>query len=229
MEVSSMKLLCDMQGELAEALQSLTGKQSNGLLDHFLVFLARYIDRAVDGYTVLRKASRVDSSKLLIRPAIEAMIRALAVQKQPELLYRIARTERMEFSRMARPIAVKAGRDYDTGDEKAWNVFKQKYVAHFPKHKLVDKELKLSDAAEIAGIKSYYDRAYRFYCPFVHAAFRPRTLDAHTDSIDNWTMATCACGGLEIVVFAGGEAPKLNLLRARLRTLRTSRTAKAFN
>ena len=48
------------------------------------------------------------------------------------------------------------------------------------------------------------------------------TGDAHTDSIDNWTMATCACGGLGLVASAGGEAPKLISLRARLSALDTS-------
>ena len=130
---------------------------------------------------------------------------------------------------MARPIVAKAGRDYDAEDEKAWSAFKRKYTAQFPKHKLVEQPLDLRTAADFAGIASYYDRAYRLYCRFVHAAFKAMTGDAHTDSIDNWTMATCACGGLGLVASAGGEAPKLISLRARLSALDTSGTAKAVD
>jgi len=220
-EIRSMELLCDMQGELVRALNSLAGKESNGLLEKFLLYSAKYINRAADGYTVLRKASRIDASKLLIRPAIEAMIRAVAVQKQPDLLYTIAYDEQTKHRKMARPIAVNAGMDYDTEDEKAWSVFRRECVAQFPKHKLVEKELQLTTVADIVGIRPYYDRAYRLYCSFVHATFKAMMGDAHTDSIDNWTMATCALSGLEFVVSAGGEAPKLISLRARLSALQS--------
>ncbi len=214
-----MELLCDLQRELENALNSLAGKESDGLLDNFLVYSARYINNSADGYIFLRKASRIDASKLLIRPSIDAVVRSIAVQKQPDLLYRIAYTDRMEHKRMARPIAVQAGVDYDTETEKGWSAFKRKYSTHFPKHKLVEKELKLSNAAEIAGIKGYYDRPYRLYCGVVHASFKAMRGDTHTDPFDNWTMASCVCGGLDLVVAAGGEAPKLVALCAQLSAL----------
>ena len=118
-EIRSMELLCDMQGEACPCAELLGRKGQQGASGELLRwYSARYINRAAEGYTVLRKASMTDASKLLIRPAIEAMIRAMAVQKQPDFLYRIAYTERKDHGRMARPIVAKAGRDYDAEDER---------------------------------------------------------------------------------------------------------------
>lgn len=69
-ETASLELVEAMQEELRNALNSLAGKTSNGLLDHFVVFSAKQINWAADGYICLRKASKVDASKLLIRPSV---------------------------------------------------------------------------------------------------------------------------------------------------------------
>jgi hypothetical protein len=70
-EAKLLDLISEMQVQLATALNSLTGKQHKGLQDTFPVFSASHIDRALNGYILLRRASRIYASKLLIRPALE--------------------------------------------------------------------------------------------------------------------------------------------------------------
>jgi hypothetical protein len=216
-ETTSLKLLCDVQKELREALNSLGGKQSGGLLEHYLFYMAVHINRAAEGYVFLRQASRLDASRLLIRPAIEAMIRILAIRKDPSLLYRIAYTERMEDRKWVRPSAIRAGRNYDAEDEKEWMEFTKKYTAEFPAHRLEEKELRLREAATTADAESYYDSHYRLYCRFTHAAFGAATgsLD-DTHAEDNEAMAACAYCGLDAVASFGGGAPNLVSLGNRL-------------
>lgn len=216
-EIASLELLCEIQQHLRHALNSLGGKQSGGLLDHYLFFMAVHINRATEGYVLLRQASRLDASRLLIRPAIEAMVRILATRANPSLLYRTAYTERVEDRKWVRPWAIKAGRDYDTKDEKAWKEFTKKYVAEFPAHKLEEKELRLIEAATSAGAQSYYGSHYRLYCRFTHVAFGAAAGsldDTHTE--DNGAMAACAYCGLDAVASIGGVAPNLGSLGNRL-------------
>lgn len=221
-ENASLTLLCDMQSGLRDALNSLARRESNGLMDHFLVFLSAHINRAAEGYISLRRSARVDASKLLIRPGIEAMIRILAVQKHPELLFRIAFTERREDRKWIRPCAIQAGQDYDSQDQRQWDDFKREYRTHFPQHVLEETENSLFDTAKKAGMEGYYNSHYRLYCRFTHAALGATVGDLnYSDSEDNRTMALCVCCGLEAVASAGGDAPTLSSLRKRLSNLDT--------
>jgi hypothetical protein len=218
-ESISLELVHDMQGELRDALTSLAGKKRNGLLDNFVVYMAKYIDMAGDAYISLRRASKLDASKLLIRPSIEAAIQILAVQKKPDLLYRIAYTARMQDRKLVRPSAIKSGWNYDADDNKRWDQFEQRYRAHFPNHALDEKELLLIDAATTAGVGWYYD-VYRLYSRFTHAALTAATGALnYTDNDDNCHMAACVCCGLEAVAAAGAAPPNLDSFRRRLSAL----------
>ena len=163
MKTMSLELLCDIQRDLSHALNSLEGKQIRSRLDRYLFYMAVHINRAAEGYVFLRKASKLDTSRLLIRPGIEAMIRVLAVRKDASLLYRIAYTEGLEDRKWARPSFIKAGKDYDSEDKKAWKDFTNEYAAEFPTHKLEEKELTLFEAATTAGALPYYNAYYRLY------------------------------------------------------------------
>jgi hypothetical protein len=92
-EAVSLKLLCDMHGGLSRALNSLRGKKSNGLLDYFLFYLAAHMNRAAEGYIVVRKASKIDASKLLIRPRHDPHLGG-PKEARPALPDRLHRTER---------------------------------------------------------------------------------------------------------------------------------------
>src|SRR5437870_5415950 len=154
LETVWLELVADMQVELASALKSLAGKQHQGLQDVFPTMSAGHINRALDGYVLLRKASRIDASKLLIRPALESAIKILAVKKQPDLLYRIAYSERLEDQKWIGAAARRQGKDYGPQDKKNWDELTEAYSGHFPTHKLIEQKLSLRDrggGAKIGG------------------------------------------------------------------------------
>lgn len=142
-EIRSLKLVCEIQEELAAALNSLGGKKHRGLEDQFPFYCASHINRAVEGYVLLRQQFRLDASRLLIRPAIEAAIKILAVRNQPDLLYRIAYSERLEDKKWIGAAARREGVDYVAQEEDGWKEFVKTYSDHFPEHKLMDERLPL--------------------------------------------------------------------------------------
>jgi len=210
-----LELLSDAQAELANGLNSLGGRNNDGLRDEFPFYMVVHINRAAEGFLFLKKADRIDASRLLVRPAIEAMIKLSAVNKDASLLYRIAYTERIDDGKWIRP-AQKAA-DFDAEDEKAWQQFTQAYVTKFPNHKLAETRLSLFDAATTAGLDGFYNSHYRLYCKFTHAAFTAVTgvLD-HTHYEDNEAVMACTLCGLETIRALGGDVPNLKSLFDRL-------------
>ena len=199
-ENKSFELLVDFQTGIRYALDSLGGKPSQGLMDNYRLYVAAHVNRAADGFIYLRKAARTDSSKLLIRPAIEAIIKLFAIRKKPELLYRIAYTETVSDRKWLKEVSSTAGEKFnENADMKRWEDFKASYKAQFSAHPLVEKELTLLDTAKEAGIAGYYHSHYRTYCKYTHATLRAvgGSLDELSDSEDSRTMAFCVFAALE--------------------------------
>lgn len=71
-EQESLLLVEDVRRALCDALRSVEGKPHPAYAFSYIYFLSGYVNRAADGFVLLRENGRVDSSKLLIRPAIEA-------------------------------------------------------------------------------------------------------------------------------------------------------------
>ncbi len=84
-EEKSLKLVEDFVGALTHALDSLGGKKPNTILDNYRFWSSKHLQRAVEGFAFLRRSERVDSSKFLVRPAIEMLIRLEAATKHPDL------------------------------------------------------------------------------------------------------------------------------------------------
>ncbi len=224
-ETTSLELVQALQGELRNALNSLGVGTSKGLLDHFVVFLAKHINTAADGYISLRKALKIDASKLLIRPSIEAALQIVAVRNKPELLYRFAHNERTQDRKLYKPQAIKLGEDYDVKDKKRWEDFTGEYKSFFPAHQLLEQDISLFDAAKAAGLDWYYEVYYRLYCRFTHALLAATTGSLNwTDAEDNPQMAVATCCAVEAVQSAGGVAPNLIALRSRLNDIGSGRT-----
>jgi uncharacterized protein DUF5677 len=229
----SFELLCDLQNELGSALASLAGKQSQGFRDNYYNLSAGHINRAAEGFIFLRKELRIDASKFLIRPAIEAMIRLEAVKRQPELLFRIAHTERIKDQKWRTRAAIRRGVTYDVvAEQKQWNEAKKKCVAQFGTHPLDERDLNLRDTAkeidrnlnrrdtakEIAKVmEDYYDDYYLMYSAYTHAALGALTgsLNELTDPEDSATMGLCVFSALDIVATIGASTPNLESLRER--------------
>ena len=213
-----LELLADLQKELQGALNSLGGQLPKAITDRYYLNAGAYINKAADGYLMLRTAGRVDASKLLIRPAIEMMIRTEALRRQPDLFYQIGYTESQDDKRWFGPAAARVGAAYDRkADPPGWSEFETKYRQEFPNTPPKRRILTLACAAQVAGLKDYYDSHYRMYCKYAHAALRATggSLDPLSDREDTRTMVLCAISALDAVAAIGASVPQLEALRIR--------------
>lgn len=215
----ALDILADLQEELQSALNSLGGKQSKAITDRYYLNAGGYINRAAEGFLLLRTAGRIDASKLLIRSALEMMIRIEALRKQPELLYQFGFTESEDDKKWFRPAAARLGKPFDDKtDPPGWGEFEIRFKQAFPNAALKRQRVSLADAARIAGLMDYYDTHYRMYCKYTHAALRATGgyLDTLSDPEDTRTMVNCTFSALVATADIGGSAPQLNALRARV-------------
>jgi hypothetical protein len=225
-ETKSLKLLCDMCNELSRAVNSLGDKVAQSLFDNFNFHSAKFINQAAEGFIFLRQATppRIAASKLLIRPVLEIKFRLEAIQKQPELLFRIAYRESEEDRKWTASIAAIAGKEdnyYRATHEQHWKDFKAKYAEQFPNHELVERTITTAQLAAAADLAYYYDTHYRMYCRYTHAALQAigGSLDRLSNSEDNRTIAVCTLTALRALAPIGADVPKLDLLADRLNKL----------
>jgi Family of unknown function (DUF5677) len=220
-EQRSLSLLCDIQQELANALKSVEGKQTRGALDKYYFYSADYINRATDGFIFLRKSGRIDASKFFVRPVIETMFRIEAIQKKPELFYRIAYSESIvEDPKWIGSAAKRAGTEFKKEAlSKGFAEFKTKLARQFPNVALEDEYISLWEIAEAGGYARYYNSHYRMYCRYTHGALRAMggSLTNLTDPEDNRAMGLCAFSAANVLSKIGAEAPNLQSLLQRLK------------
>lgn len=215
-EEQAIELVEDIQKELASALNSLGGRKSSGIHDHYFVHGAGHVNSAADGFIRLRREGRVDASKLLVRPVIEILFRIEAVRRTPEMLFQIAYSERLEderwFSRLA------PGSWDPSVAEKEWQAFKAQYAKQCPSHSLTETKLTVFEIAKSAQLDRFYNGQYRMYCQYEHGASRATSgsLDSLSDSHDSRTMAFCAFVALNALVSNGVSSSSLGTLKARL-------------
>ena len=187
-EVSLLELLEKVQKILADGLNSLGGKSPATPEAHYLSWAAVFVNRAVDGYLHLRKSGRVHASKLLVRPALEAIFSGMAVIKKPGFLFQKAYSEWLEDKKLF---------VNDEGGEAEANLaldnLKRAFKKKFPNYSPKCKKVNVRDAAEAAGLTNNYE-AYKVYCQFTHGAMRTvfGNLDRQTDNIDTKTVIWCA-------------------------------------
>lgn len=189
-EQASLSLVREAQAEIAYSLNSLGQKDCDGV-ERFIGFSGRQMNHAVDGYILLRGSGRIGSSKLLVRPAIEIMMRARAVSLQRSLIYRILFKERIDRAKWIGPMASKHGIEYD--EAAGWEDFRRHCETMFPGETLIDDKLSLRDIAGKIGLGEFYDSTYRTYCQFTHASLEAISgdLDEVTDPEDNRIVAIC--------------------------------------
>src|SRR6266478_10191804 len=170
LETRSLKLLTEIHAELRDALNGLGGRTYEGAREAYRFHTAAHLNHAVEGYIYLRQGRRLDASKHLVRNAIEMLILLMAVQKKPELLFRIALNEHNDKKTQVRCMAHGDVSAALSAIDKQWSDFKSAYQTKYPEQQLVETQLSLRDIAQHAGIQSYYDTHYRLYCRFTHAA-----------------------------------------------------------
>ena len=219
-EQRSLTLLCDIQQELANALNSLGDKQSRGALDDYYFQSADYVNRVAEGFISLRKSGHIDASKLLVRPLIETMFRVEAIQKKQELFYRIAYSETIvEDPKWIGSAASRAGATFDeAAHSKRFKEFKEQLSKQLANVPLEDKDISLWEIAQAAGMAWDYDSHYRTYCRYTHGALWAigGFLTDLTDPDDNHTMGRCTWSVLNALTSIGAKAPNLQSLSQRL-------------
>lgn len=221
-EHESLELLRHLQLALCGALKSLEGKVGAGLFEHYLFDGSGYVNDAADGFIALRERGRRRASQLLVRPAVELMLRQQAILKHPHLLYRLAYTERLEDRKLCAPAYKRAGIDYDSFDQARWDQFSKLYANQYPSHSRTETKMTSREIARAAGIEGYYDSCYRLYCQFTHCSYRAMAGGLkNLSSEDNRTVALCVLGALEALAHGvNAKVSGLDGLRQQLFRLR---------
>jgi hypothetical protein len=230
-EQESLKLVEDFVSEITQALDSLGGVWPNTLLDKYRFWSSKHLQRAVAGFAFLRRRGLVDSSKFLVRPAIEMMIRVEAARQHPDLFYRIAHAEHLQDKHLLRIADQHKLQAYDEAQsEKIWEQFSDAFTKEFPTIPIpnVDERLTIEYLAEKAELKPFYDSHYRIYSRYTHGALHGITgnLDEATDPEDNYIMAICALVALDNLVSLGAKCPNHDRLTQRLEEQRAARVDK---
>jgi hypothetical protein len=99
-EVQFLGLLKELQPVFVGALNSLGGKKPPDANSSYLGRVAITVNRAADGYLFLRESGRMDASKLLVRPALEAVFSGTAAMKNKSFLFRKAYSEWKEHKKL---------------------------------------------------------------------------------------------------------------------------------
>jgi uncharacterized protein DUF5677 len=148
------------------------------------------------------------------------MFRVEAIQKKPELFYRIAYSETIiEDPKWIGSAASRAGATFDeTAHSKRFEQFKGQLRKQLPNVPLEDEYISVSEIAEAAGMAGYYGSHYRTYCRYTHGALWAMGgfLTDLTDPEDNRAMGLCTWVVLNALSAIGAETPNLQSLLKRL-------------
>ena len=216
-EAKLLELLKEFQQVLADAINSLDEKAPPPATAEcaYLQWAAVAVNRASEGYLRLREAYRVNASKLLIRPMIEAVFAGTAVMKKPGFLWRKAYSEWEEELKMF-PNMTPAER---AAVEKHVEDFKKALLAAQPGYPIVSSRASVWDTASEAGMTKIYDTAYRIYCKFTHGALGAvaGALNELTDDVNSQIVICCIVYILELLkTHTPAKVPDLNAMRKRL-------------
>lgn len=230
-EVVAMALLSELRPAIDAALDSLGGKMTKGVEDLYYLYASRHINTAIDGFILLRREHRIDGARLLVRPALEAMLRLQAVRVKTYLLYRVLLREALEADKWFGGVARRHGVAYTrVCDRDEWQAFKDRCIAQFGADKLEDVPLSSYDAAVEIGVQAYYDSHYRGYCQYTHGALEAvsGSLDELTDPEDTRVMLHGAMIALEALADIGAEFSGIESFRERFSAVISQKPEKLF-
>ena len=219
-EVRWLALLRDLQTSLATGLRSLEGKPLPPGEPQYLAWSSVFVHKAADGYLWLRESGRVFASKLLVRPALEATLSAMAVLKKPGFLFRILYSELEKHKKMLRnnPAAIAEADQVLRDMEAAAKIAR-------PGSPLERKQVDMAYTAKVAGHSVIYERTYRTYCKFTHGAMEAVRghLDEATDSLDTDVVVWCVLMLLdELRQHTSAKVPDLEPFWKRMEALDAS-------
>lgn len=187
-EVQFLEFLKELQTILVNALNSLGGKKPSDFGSSYLGRVAVTVNRTSDGYLWLRESGRMDASKFLIRPALEAVFCGTAAMMNKEFLFRKAYSEWEEDKKLFATDAISRNEADDCLER-----LKRKFQENAPDYPVKCKTIKVREIAEMAGLSLAYDEHYRIYCRFTHSAMRSVSgnLNQVTDSKDTHVIVWC--------------------------------------
>ena len=221
-EIVGMTLLRELQPAIAAAMDSVGGQQTQRVTDLFYLYAAKHINIAIDAFVALRREHRIDGARLLVRPALETMLRLRAVRAHPHLFYRVYLSEVLERDKWFGGIARRHDIPYTAAcDRPEWQAFKTRCASEFGAENLVDKRLSSYAAAAAIGFETYYKSHYRAYCQYTHGALEAVSgnLDELIDPEDTRVMLNCAMPALEALVNIGADCPAMKSFQERFRKL----------
>jgi len=204
---------------------------TNGVEDLYYLYASRHINIAVDAFVLLRREHRIDGARLLVRPALEAMLRLQAVRVKTYLLYRVLLAEAREADKWFGGVARRNGIKYTpVCDRETWKAFKARCIAQFGAGKLEDTPLSSYDAAAAIGAEAYYDSHYRGYCQYTHGALEAvsGSLDELTDPEDTRVMLQSAMTALESLAHVGADCAAIASFRRRFNEVMSQKPDKLF-
>ena len=187
-ETELLSLLKEAHEILFNALNSLSGTTPPTHESSFLCSAADSACVAADGYILLRENGRVNASKLLIRPMVEAALFATAVVKRKGFYFRKRFSELVEEGKLrGNAPQVKAQVEKASDDLAA---FLQKNDPTYPINKTV---VTVFEAAHEADLEGVYQVFYRLYCQYTHGNRNAACgqLDGLTDPHDTFLATWC--------------------------------------
>ncbi|HEY5042587.1 MAG TPA: DUF5677 domain-containing protein [Verrucomicrobiae bacterium] len=212
-----MEFLKELQPLLMDAIDSLKGKKPSNFGSSYLGRIAPTVNRAGDGYLWLRESGRMDASKLLIRPALEAVFCGTAAMNNKEFVFRKAYSEWEEHKKLFA---------HDAASKKKADEYllklKRRFHEEAPDYPIKCKTIKVREIAEMAGLVSAYEDYYRIYCRFTHSALMAVSgnLNQATDSKDTHVVVWCVLMMLnQLKQFTPADIPDLMPFHEKLLAL----------
>ncbi len=208
-----LNLLKELSTVLGTALNSLANQTPKSAESRYISDAARSVNLASDGYILLREAMRVYASKLMIRPLIDVVIKASAVVTKKGFLFRVAYTELQEMKKLY---------EKNPANEAAANETLERLKKRFLEeagYPIECKQVNGRYTAEVAGLLTAYDTAYRIYCEYTHSALRAvrGSLDTTTDPTDTSMVIWAVCTMLnQLKIHTPAVVPDLTAYNVRI-------------
>jgi Family of unknown function (DUF5677) len=227
----TMTLLSELEPTISTALNSLgEGHMTQRIEDLYYFYAAKHIHDAVDTFIVLRGQHRVDGARLVVRPALETMLRLRAVRAKPYLLYRVLIAENNELDKWFSGVARRHNLPYTPISQRPeWQAVKARCVSQFGAEKLNNETpLTAYDAAAAIGIEAYYDSHYRGFSHYTHGLLEAVSgnLDELIDPEASRVMLQSAMTSLEILADLGASCPGLTSFTERVTAVMKSKPDK---
>ncbi len=218
-EQVTMTLLSDIEPAISDALDSLGKRMTKGMEDMYYFYATKHIHDILDAFIVLRGQHRLDGARLLVRPALETMLKLRAVRAEPHLLHRALLADNKEIDKWFSSTARRHSVPYTPISKRAeWTAFRHRFVLQFGVDSLEDDTpLTAYDAAKAIGIEPYYETHYRGFSHYTHGLLEAISggLDELIDPEASRVILQSAMTALDTLTHLGANCPNFESLSQR--------------